>query len=463
MEKKLTLRDAKKILSTFKQEEGAVDFQFPIIGMGASAGGLSALEARVEKMVDGTFANLHDFSSAEVKKVFHELEVHQIELEMQNEELRKTHQELYDAKARYYELYNKAPVCYCTLSEKGIIMEVNERTLKTVGLDENQLLMRKMTDFIFKEDQDILYLHQQKIMESSEPQTCEFRIVNNDGVLIWMIVSATADKDSNGNPIFRLVLNNIHERKMMEERLKNKEKMFLVQSRYAAMGEMISMIAHQWRQPLNIIGLAIANIQTKQAFQMLDKEAIDENTEIIAGNIAYMSDTIDDFRNFFKPDAPKELATMEDVITITLKVIGQSLLANNITIHIYNNSTTSLIIHKNSLVQVLLNIIGNAKDQLIFKKVESPAISISVDEIENKIALRICDNGGGISNEIIDKINQPYFTTKKLIGTGLGMYISQTIIEKHFTGTFTWYNQSDGACFIVALEKNQEGIMERVD
>jgi C4-dicarboxylate-specific signal transduction histidine kinase len=106
-------------------------------------------------------------------------------------------------------------------------------------------------------------------------------------------------------------------------------------------------------------------------------------------------------------------------------------------------------------VQVLLNILGNAKDQLMSKKVESAVIDITVNETEDKIALAVCDNGGGIPNKIIDKINQPYFTTKKLNGTGLGMYISQTIIEKHFFGTFSWYNQHGGACFVITLNKRE--------
>ena len=93
----------------------------------------------------------------------------------------------------------------------------------------------------------------------------------------------------------------------------------------------------------------------------------------------------------------------------------------------------------------------------MFKKIESALIDISVNETEEKVALVICDNGGGIPNEIIEKINQPYFTTKKLNGTGLGMYISQTIIEKHFFGTLTWHNEAKGACFVITLDKKMGG------
>ncbi|MFA6192403.1 MAG: ATP-binding protein [Sulfurimonas sp.] len=413
------------------------------------------MRTKAKQLVHEKLKILPELTAEDATKLFLELEINHIELEMQNSELHKAQEEAEEAKERYFELYNDAPVCYCTLNEEGFIIEVNERTIKTMGLVREQLLGKKMSDFVFIEDQDIFYLHQQKILELSEPQTCELRIAKSDGLPVWMNISATASHDKRGNRIYHLVFNNIDERKMIEERLKNKEKMLLVQSRYAAMGEMISMIAHQWRQPLNIIGLATANMKTKQMLHMLDEASMDENTDIITENIAFMSDTIDDFRNFFKPDAPKELVIMEEVITITLRVIGQSLVANNIAINVHNNSKIPFLIHKNSLVQVLLNILGNAKDQLISKKEESAVIDITVNETEDKIALAVCDNGGGIPNNIIDKINQPYFTTKKLNGTGLGMYISQTIIEKHFFGTLTWHNEAKGACFVITLNKKE--------
>lgn len=411
---------------------------------------------KAQKMADSKIKKLPEFSPDTMKEMFHELEVHQIELEMQNEELLKIYAKLSEAKNRYFELYNMAPVCYCTLNYSGLITEANLRTLQTIGLEREQLIMRPISDFIYKEDQDIFYINQRKMQNTPEPRSCELRIVIKNGLIAWMHISATQDKDSEGNVIYRLVLSDISEQKRVEEELKDKDKMMIIQSRYAAMGEMISMIAHQWRQPLNIIGLATANMQTKQALHMLDETSIDDNTTIIAENIAFMSDTIDDFRNFFKPDAPKELTTAEDVIAIALKVIGQSLTSSNIEVKIHNQSKTALLIHKNSLVQVLLNLLGNAKDALLSNDIESALINITVNETEEQIAISICDNAGGIPQEIIDKINQPYFTTKKLNGTGLGLYISQTIIEKHFFGTLTWYNKMDGACFVMTLNKQEK-------
>ncbi len=413
------------------------------------------LRTKAKQLVHEKLKILPELTAEDATKLFLELEIQHIELEMRNNELHKAQEEAQEALERYSKLYSDAPVCYCTLDEDGLFLEANERTTKTIGLSFEQLLRRKISDFVFSEDQDIFYLHKQKILESNEPQTCELRVVKSDGSPAWMSISATTSYDKRENRIYHLIFNNIDERKMMEERLRDKEKMLLVQSRYAAMGEMISMIAHQWRQPLNIIGLATANMKTKQMLHILDEASMDENTDIITENIAFMSETIDDFRNFFKPDAPKELATMGEVITVALKVIGQSLVANNIIVNVYNNSKTPLLIHKSSLVQVLLNILGNAKDEYMSHKAEPAVIDVTVNEIEDKIVLTVCDKAGGIQNEIIEKINQPYFTTKTVNGTGLGLYISQTIIEKHFFGTLTWYNQHGGACFVITLNKKE--------
>ena len=418
---------------------------------------LEAIHAEAEKIALKKNQDLGDFSQEEAKKIFLELDIHKIELEMQNEELRRAQAELYEAKNRYFDLYNMAPVCYCTLNEKGLITESNLTTSTMLGFERSKLYMRPMSDFIFHDDQDMYYLNKKKIMESGEPKSCELRMLKSDGSICWVLISATIRVNQSAENMICLVMNDITEKKKMQERLEEKRKIMLIQSRYATMGEMISMIAHQWRQPLNVVGLAVANMQAMKELNIRDEKSVDENIALIAQNITYMSDTIDDFRNYFKPDTPKELTPMEEVITSVLKVIGTVLDNNSISLEIEDNSKTALMIHKNSLLQVLLNIIGNAKDALVINEVTSSKITIKIDETDDSIVLKICDNAGGIPDDIMDKIGEPYFSTKKLNGTGLGLYIAQTIIEKYFKGTFTWYNELEGACFEITLDKDQNG------
>ena len=413
-----------------------------------------AIHERAKEIVRKKSQVFHDFSQEEAEKILLDLEIHQIELEMQNEELRAIQAKLSAVKERYFNLYDMAPVSYCTLNEKGLITESNLTASLLLGFERSKLYMRPMSDFIFREDQDKYYLNKKKIIASGKPKSCELRLVKSDGSLCWVLISATLSIEKSTDSVICLAMTDITNKKYMQEQLENKKKMMLIQSRYATMGGMISMIAHQWRQPLNVVGLAVANIQTKQELGILDEKSIEENTVIIADNITFMSDTIDDFRNYFKPDAPKERTNIQSVIDTVFKIIGKSLENNEIAFNVEDNSKNGLLIHKNSFVQALLNIVSNAKDALISNHVASAYINITVNETPDSIVLSICDNARGIPDNIITKINEPYFSTKALSGTGLGLYISETIVEQHLFGTLTWHNEDRGACFIITLKKD---------
>jgi PAS domain S-box-containing protein len=322
-----------------------------------------------------------------------------------------------------------------------------------LGLERGELIGRKISDFIAKEDQDIYYIYRKKLFNLSEPASCDLQVVNSKNKKLWIQMSATCNNNFNDKPIIRLTMNDISEHKRMQNELKSKDDMIIVQSRQAAVGEMISMIAHQWRQPLNIIGLAVTNVETKQMLDMLDDFALEDNIKIITKNVSYMSETIDTFRNFFKPDTVKELKTMNDVLKSISSIVGSSLENNNIKLNIINNSQTALLIHKSSLVQVLLNLINNAKDAFSGGHADKAVINVTIEETTETVIIKICDNAGGIPEDIIYDITKPYFTTKDLNGTGLGLYICQTIIEKHFAGIFGWYNENYGACFVITLNK----------
>jgi C4-dicarboxylate-specific signal transduction histidine kinase len=185
----------------------------------------------------------------------------------------------------------------------------------------------------------------------------------------------------------------------------------------------------------------------------LDNKSIYYIHEKIDGILQFLSKTIDDFRNFFSPDQAREFLTVESVLSSTLAIIGEGYKTSNIAITIENNSKASILMHKNSLVQVFLNILGNAKQALSSKQIQSAAIAITIDETSDHIIVTICDNAGGIPEGIADKISQPYFTTKGVGGTGLGLYICETIIETYFSGTLRWHNNKQGACFVITLNR----------
>ncbi len=245
-------------------------------------------------------------------------------------------------------------------------------------------------------------------------------------------------------------INNSLQAKVNEELQKNRlqDQQLIQQSRLAQIGEMLSMIAHQWRQPLTAISSTSSAINLKAKLNKLDNEKAQELSDKINQYSQYLSKTIDDFRGFFKENKLKESVTLEEVIESSLDIVLVSL--ENQNIQIVKNLTCKSIFntYPNELRQVIINLIRNAQDALIENKVVNPTITIKT---ENGV-LSISDNAGGIPTEIVDKIFDPYFSTKlEKDGTGLGLYMSKTIIEDHCGGAIRVENTKDGAMFKIIL------------
>jgi len=237
------------------------------------------------------------------------------------------------------------------------------------------------------------------------------------------------------------------------EKNREKEKQLIKQSRLAQMGEMLSMIAHQWRQPLAAISATSANINVMVHLNRINKEQLSELSEKISGYAQHLSVTIDDFRNFFKPNKEKKLTDFEELTNAVLDIIGTSIRNKNIHIVKKIESPAKFYTYPNEIKQVILNLLKNAEDVLTDKDVASPEVII---EIEGN-RLRISDNGGGIREEIIEKIFDPYFSTKdEKTGTGLGLYMSKIIIEEHCGGRIYVENGELGAIFTIVLETEED-------
>jgi PAS domain S-box-containing protein len=161
--------------------------------------------------------NQEALSPEEIRRILYELRIHQIELEMQNDELRHLNMELDAVRARYFDLYNLAPVGYFTLSEKGLILESNLTFASLLGIARSALVNHPITRFIHKEDQDIYYLHINQQLKNGEPRTCELRLINNDGALFWVHLATACEQDSEGAPVYHIVMSDITDRKFFEE------------------------------------------------------------------------------------------------------------------------------------------------------------------------------------------------------------------------------------------------------
>ena len=233
-----------------------------------------------------------------------------------------------------------------------------------------------------------------------------------------------------------------------DENLK-KDKILQEQLKLAAMGEMVGAIAHQWRQPLNSLNINIQNLDDDYADNLINEKFIDKFIEKQTKTIHFMSKTIDDFRNFFRVDKIKKIFSIRDAINTTTAIAEAQLKNYNITLDI-SGDDFEIETLESELHQILLNIISNAKDEIISKRIEYGKINITIEK--NRVL--ISDNAGGIPNEIIHRIFEPYFTTKEQgNGTGMGLYMSKVIVEQNIGGTLSVRNKDDGAEFIITFNE----------
>ncbi|MFX4217528.1 ATP-binding protein [Aliarcobacter butzleri] len=250
-------------------------------------------------------------------------------------------------------------------------------------------------------------------------------------------------------------LNTELEEKVIVETSKQKEQeqLLIQQTRLAAMGEMIGNIAHQWRQPLNALGLILQNLKFSYEIGELDEKMIDKSVKKATLLTENMSKTIDDFRNFFRPNKAKENFKINEGITKAVELIESTFEHNNIKLEKdFVSSEIEFFGFANEFSQVILNLLTNAKDAVLENKIENPLIIIQTKIDDEYIYISIKDNGLGIKDEIINKIFEPYFTTKdEGKGTGIGLYMSKIIIENNMNGKIEVKNEQNGANVIIKL------------
>jgi len=227
---------------------------------------------------------------------------------------------------------------------------------------------------------------------------------------------------------------------------KKRDKTLLQQSKLAQMGEMISMIAHQWRQPLSEISGIFMELETASKFSKADSELIKK--ESIEGNhlISYMSKTIDDFRDFFKPAKTKEVFSVKRACEEAITLSNASLNNSNIELNLHVKNDLHVKGYSSEFAQVVLNLILNAKDTLVERKIQNPKIAVEINK-----DIKVRDNAKGIESDIIDKVFEPYFSTKKRSGTGLGLYMAKMIIEENMGGKLFVFNDDEGAVFCIKI------------
>ena len=244
------------------------------------------------------------------------------------------------------------------------------------------------------------------------------------------------------------------------KKLIRQQEKLLATSRSAAMGEMISMIAHQWRQPLSVINTIMATIKIKQELDTLKKDMLVNSFDKIEETVAYLSSTIDDFRDYFKPNKLIKEISISEVINKSTTFIVQEMKLLNINFSYEVDKELKIKTYQNELIQCIINILKNSIDAFNENSIKEQKIFIKVKAHQTHISLTFSDNAGGIDKEVLKKIFEPYFSTKAKNGTGLGLYMSKTIIDEHLKGKITVTSSSGTTDVLIELPYDIENKKE---
>lgn len=362
-----------------------------------------------------------------------------------------------EIETRYQTLFNVATNAIM-LSKNFRFIECNHKAMLMFGYDHEQIIGKTMLDLSSDVQQDgqesrSKFDHILERLASGEQVTFEWAFNRSDGTEFPAEVGLkTLQLDSETVTLYSIW--DISKRANAEHELRQVQKM-------AAMGEMLSAIAHQWRQPLNALSSYIASLPNAFYNNFITKEFIDKLVREAESQIHFMSLTINDFRQYFRPSKVKQAFDVQDAIESAVKLIHPQLRQNAITLE--TNDLTALeerfvFGYKNEFVHVLVNIISNAKDAIKEKAQQtgqdhlSGVIDLHVKTEESTLVLQISDNGCGIPGSLLSKIFTPYFTTKgTATGTGIGLYMAKRIVEKEMLGQISVENLPLGARFTIRL------------
>ncbi|MDH3381926.1 MAG: HAMP domain-containing histidine kinase [Flavobacteriaceae bacterium] len=279
-----------------------------------------------------------------------------------------------------------------------------------------------------------------------------FRYINELIILDLIVTKDELRKNKEELEKFNLELEDKIEQEV--QRNLKKDQMMVQQSRYAQMGELVNMIAHQWRQPLNIVSTSMVDLSLCNEMGQANYTKINETTKFVELQTQKMSKIINDFMNFFKPEKEKENFMIKDVFKDILDLIGPQLKSRGVKVELDYDDKLSFLGYKKELEQIIINLIANSRDAYDGKPTENKFININIIDSTEEITFNLADQAGGIEVGIINRIFDPYFTSKEQgKGTGIGLYMTKNIIEKSFDGTIGVINVNKGVQFTISLPK----------
>jgi signal transduction histidine kinase/ABC-type nitrate/sulfonate/bicarbonate transport system substrate-binding protein len=358
-------------------------------------------------------------------------------------EYKKKNQELINANQNFFDLLNTAIEAIAIFDENDKLVKLNNSGKVMFNYyfkkkSQNKMILDFIPEDFIPEIKDKL---NNKVFEPFE-----INLLRSDKTIFPALIAVkTIIIENKNNTIITVV--DLTQIKLQDQFLQQ-------QAKLAQMGELLSMIAHQWRQPLTAISAASENLKLKNLLNKIDNNTIDIATNDINKYTNYLSNTINDFKNFYKTNKSIEKTTLNEMLEKSLNIIEDAIYFKNIKIIKNLNSISPINTYKSEVTQVILSLLQNAEDVLIEKQIVNPFIKIKTFEDKKYLYLQVIDNGGGIPENILDKIFDPYFSTKhEKNGTGLGLYFAKSIIENNCNALLTAKSNGQKAVFTIIFNK----------
>lgn len=374
------------------------------------------------------------------------------------EDLKTTKQlneRLNDLYERFFTILNTTNDAIMVLNENQNIEFSNKATTELTKYPENELLHQNIS--LFVKYPTVFSNHFETVLEKNVVKTFEINCITRNKQEIIFLTTLIQIKNKNN---VLVVSRDISELKKKEIELKEKEEIILQQSKIATMGEMLENIAHQWRQPLSIISTSASGLQLQTQMSAFDEKLLNEGLDNIINTTNYLSQTIEDFRNFFSTSKVLELFEISSIVDKTLYLMTSKLTSAKVKVIITKEKTFFAKGVRNEMIQCFMNIFTNAVDEFERKNASGlRLLMVNLLEDNQNIIIEIQDNAGGIPEEVIGRIFNAHFTTKGEDGTGIGLYMTQKIIQRSFNGTIEVENKEfrfereyyKGACFKISL------------
>jgi PAS domain S-box-containing protein len=391
--------------------------------------------------------NLDTLSPSEARQVLHELQVHQIELEMQNEELRRTQEELEASRARYFDLYDLAPVGYFTISEQGLVLEANLTAAKLLGVARGTLVRQPLSRFILPEDQDIHYRHRKQLFETRAPQVWELRLVRKDTAPFWARVEATMAQGADGATVYRAVVSDITERKRAEE---------AIETTNAELRNFAYALTHDLQEPLRMV-VNYTQLLAKEREGKLGEDADKYISYSVEGALRIEA-LLKALFNYWEVTgrAGESLSLVDCNHSLSQALLNLQTAIQESRATVTSDPLPTVAAEDAMLVQVFQNLIGNS---IKYRDEAAPRIHISAVRTAEGWLFSVRDNGIGIDPEDAERVFGMFkrLHGRETPGTGIGLALCRKVVERR--GGRIWVESEAGLGatfkFTIPIEKEE--------